>query len=184
MSQDSYNFYDDLPNYSYKIIDYLMDNNELIWKLLYYNSPDAWNQSNLTKAQKGGLVWAGEGDSSDFKVFMDDGSPDVEMDEKTILRIAPYGISPDNRTVGTITIYVEVYSHYKINTLSNYTTRVDVIIQQILQELNGISIDTLGAIGALHFDKLGTSATRMEMAGQLPFRGKWLLMSTKSAKSE
>ena len=181
MSQDAYNSYDDLPNYSYKIIDYLMDNNELIWKLLYYNSPDAWNQANLTKAQKGALIWAGAGDSAGFNVFMDDGQPDAEMGEKTILRIAPYAISPDNRTVGTITIYAETYSHYNVNTLSNYTTRVDVIIQQLLQELNGIEIDTIGSIGALHFDKLGTTATRVESGGQLPFRGKWILMSNKSA---
>ena len=181
MSQDAYGSYTDLPNYSYKIIDYLMDSNELIWKLLYYNSPDAWNQSDITKAQKGGLIWAGEGDSSDFNVFMDDGQPDAEMGEKTILRIAPYGISPDNRTVGTVTMYVEVYSHYKVNTMSNYKTRVDVIIQQLLEELNGIEIDTIGAIGAFHFDKLGTSSNRVELGGQLPFRGKWILMSNKSA---
>ena len=183
MDRYGYNFYTDFPHYSYQCIQHLISENELIWKLLKYDSPDAWSESNLTQAEKAELIWKGEGSSSDFRVFMDEGAPDAQMGEVCILRISPYGIFPDNRTVDTITVLMEAYSHYKINTLSNYTTRVDTITQQLLEVFNGTAIETLGAIGRLHMNKIGTSATRMESSGQIPFRGKWILLGNKSAKS-
>jgi len=42
----------------------------------------------------------------------------------------------------------EVYSHYKINHLSNYTTRIDTIIQQLIYEFNGFNLES----GRLEFD--------------------------------
>lgn len=181
MDRTGYNFYTDFPHYSYRCIQHLISENELIWKLLKYDSPDAWSQSDLTHPEKAELIWNGEGDSSDFRVFLDEGASDVQMGEVCILRISPYGIFPDNRTVDTITILMEVYSHYKINTLSNYQTRVDTIIQQLLEVFNGEVIESMGSIGRLHMNKLGTSSTRMESSGQIPFRGKWLLFANKSA---
>lgn len=183
MSNDrtGYNFYTDFPHYSYKLIEHLMSENELIWKLLKYADSDAWSKGDLTQAEKAELIWAGNGATDDFRVFMDEGQPDVQKGEVCILRISPYGIFPDNRTVDTITILMEVYSHYKINTLSNYTTRVDTIIQQLLEVFNGEVIESMGSIGRLHMNKLGTSSTHMESSGQIPFRGKWLLFGNKSA---
>lgn len=180
--RDAYNLYTQLPNYSYRLIQHLLENNELIWKLLKHPNPDAWMDSvtNLTQAEKGALIWNGRGDASDFNVFMDDGIPDVETQEVTRLNILPYGISPRNRTVGDITLLMEVYSHYKINTLSNYTTRVDTILQQLLETFNGSVVEGLG-IGRIFFDKRGAGATRMELGGQIPFRGKWLLFASKTA---
>lgn len=177
----AYNKYTDFPNYSYKIIKHLMNNNELVWQLLKYTTPDASDLAPLSPSEKQALIWKGEGDTSDFGVFLDDGQPDVTTKEIARLNIMPYGISPDNRSVDTITILMEVYSHYKINTLSNYTTRVDTIIQQLLEVFNGEILENVGAIGRLHFDKAGTSATRVEVSGQLPFKGKWLLFANKSA---
>ena len=176
----AYNKYEPLPRYSYKCIEHLMANNEEIWKLLKYPAPDAWTENDLSQTEKAALIWKGEGDASDYHVFMYEGLPDVETKEVCVLNIAPYGISPDNRTVGTVTLLMEVYSHYKINTLSNYTTRVDTIIQQLLETFNGEVIDGLG-IGRLHFNKMGTGATRMETGGQIPFRGKWFLIGSKTA---
>jgi len=173
-----YNTYPDFPRYSYKCIKYLMENNELIWKLLKYNTADAWDKPDITASEKASLIWNGYGTADEYRVFIDDGSPDSETKEVTILRIYPFGLSPDNRTVGTVTLMMETYSHFSINSLSNYTTRVDKIIQQLLETFNGVVVD---GIGRLYFDKRGTGALRLEMAGQLPFRGKWLLFGNKSA---
>jgi len=173
-----YNIYSDFPLYSYNCITHLMDENELIWRLLKYNSADAWDKSDLTRSQKAALIWNGSGTTDDYRVFIDDGAPDSETKEVSLLRIYPFGLTPDNRTVGTVTIMMEAYSHHSINSLSNYTTRVDTIIQQLLETFNGAVI---GGIGRLHFDKRGTGASRLEQAGQLPFRGKWLLFGNKSA---
>jgi len=178
VATNAYNTYADFPRYPYKCIKYLMDNNELIWKLLKYNTLDAWDKPNLTRNEKAALIWNGSGTTDDYRVFIDDGAPDSETKEVSILRIYPFSLSPDNRTIGTVTIMMETYSHHSINSLSNYTTRTDTIIQQLLETFNGTVID---GIGRMHFDKRGTGASRLEIAGQLPFRGKWLLFGNKSA---
>jgi len=174
---EAYNKYTSMPHYSYKMVQYLVNNNELIWKLLKYPTPDAWSKDDLTYAEKIEMIYKGEGDGSAFHVFLYDGLNDVETKESTILNIYPFGIAPVNRTVGTVTLMLEVYAHYKVNMLSNYTTRVDSIIQQLLETFNGTTIDGLG-IGEIYFDKRGSGATRMENAGQLPFKGEWLLMGS------
>ena len=46
--RDGYATYEGFSDYSYKCISYLMDattGNELIWRLLYYNDANAWNQT-------------------------------------------------------------------------------------------------------------------------------------------
>jgi hypothetical protein len=175
-TQDAYNKFYRLPKFSYNIIEYLLLNNEMIWKLLSDNSPNAWNIANLTKEQKGALIYKGEGDITTFKVFMDVGQDDAFTHETCVIRVSPYAIYPDNRTLGTVAMMLEVYSHYKINHLTNYTTRVDTIIQQFLQTLNGANI---GGIGVLFFDRMGSTDNRMHGGGSIPYKGKWLIMSTK-----
>ena len=64
--QESYNKYSLLPNVSYNIATYLINNTnaELICRLLNYTTPDAWNSTvnpNLTKAQKGAMIYKGGG---------------------------------------------------------------------------------------------------------------------------
>ena len=44
----AYAKYGIIPTLSYNAISYLINNNELIWKLLFYNTPEAWNETNLT----------------------------------------------------------------------------------------------------------------------------------------
>jgi len=172
----AYAQYEDFNTFSYKCIKYLMDNNEVIWKLLKYDTSDAWNRANLTKVEKSALVYNGSDDSTLFRVFMDMGQPDVHTREDTIIRIAPYSIFPENRTVGTLTMIFEVYCHYHINTLSNYTTRVDTIAMEFLKTFNGINI---GGIGKLFFNRMGSQAPKMELSGQIPHKGKFILMSNK-----
>jgi hypothetical protein len=176
INEGSYARYDIFDNISYLCIDYLMDNDELVWKLLKYSTPDAWNKPNLTKEEKAALIYNGGDDTSLFSVFSDQGQPEVLTTEKSEIRISPYSLTPDNRVWGTVTMQFEIYSHYHINTLSNYRMRVDMIAKRFLQVFNGSQI---GGIGRLHFDTLGSYGNRLETGGQLPFRGKWILMSNK-----
>ena len=56
IGQDAYNKFDDLDSFSYNCIQYLMDNSELIWRLLKYKTPSAWDSTicpNLSKQEKG-----------------------------------------------------------------------------------------------------------------------------------
>jgi hypothetical protein len=174
----AYNKYYEIPMLSYNCVSWLMDNNDLVWKLLKYPHPDAWKMPDLSKDEKAALINNGSEDATKFRVFLDVGQPDVFTQEDCVIRISPYSIFPDNRTIGTVTMIFEVFSHYKINHLSNYTTRVDVIMAELLKTFNGI--DGIGGIGKLHFDSLSNKEIRVAQGGQIPFKGKWMLMSTKS----
>ena len=174
----AYNKYNRLPRLAYTCITHLLDENETIFKLLYYNDPDAWSKGNLSTTQKTGMIFQGQENMEDYNIFMDSGQSDAWTKESTILCIYPYDINPANRTIGTITMAFEVYSHYKINHLSNYTTRIDTIIQQLIDEFNGFN---LGEVGRLEFDnRMGGITQRMTAKGMTPYKGKYLLMGTKS----
>jgi hypothetical protein len=173
-----HNKYWQFSQLSYLCISYLMDNDEEIWKRLKYETSDAWEKTDLTHAEKAALVWAGVGEMTDFRVFMDTGQPDVWVEQPCVLRISPYNMFPENRTVGTIDMIFEVYSHFRINTLSNYTTRVDSIIERLLEILNGAQVF---GIGRLSFSLMGNNQVRADATGVPPFKGRWLLMSNKVA---
>lgn len=177
ISDGSYAQYEDFDSFSYKCISYLIDNDEVVWKLLKYMSPDAWNQTNLTRDEKIELIYNGSDDSSKFKVFLDSGSPDAFTREDCLIRISPHSLFPENRTVGTINIMFEVYANFHVNTLSNYKTRTDMITKRFIQVFNGINI---GGIGRLYFDRVGSYSDRSEYVGGVPMRGRWTIMSNKS----
>ena len=175
----AYNKYEGLPLLGYKCIAHLLDVNETIFKLLYYNSPDALDQSNVSAVDKRALIFQGQEKMEDYKIFMDSGQSDAWTTESTVLCIYPFDINPLNRTVGVTTLAFEVYSHYKINHLNNYTTRIDTIIQQLIKEFNGWG--GLGEVGRLEFDnRMGGIAQKMNSKGVTPYKGKYILMGTKS----
>ena len=175
----AYNKYQGLPLLAYTCISHLLDVNETIFKLLYYTDPDAWSKSNLSAAVKASLIFQGQERMEDFHIFMDSGQSDAWTTESTVLCIYPYDINPLNRTIGVTTLAFEVYSHYKINHLSNYTTRIDTIIQQLIYEFNGFN---LGEVGRLEFDnRMGGISQKVTSTGTVPYKGKYILMGTKSA---
>ena len=176
MDREGYSKYNGIDEFSYDCIKHLMENNEMVWKLLKYPTRDAYKEPDLTQEEKGELIYGGQDDSSLYHVFMDGGSPDVETTENRILRIVPFAIYPENKVVGTLTMSFEVYCHYKVNTLSNYKTRVDTITGEILKVFNGALI---GGIGRLYFDRLASQSNRLSISGQLPFKGKQIFMSNK-----
>lgn len=178
VGNDAYASYDVLDNVPYLCISHLLDNDDLIWKLLYYKTPDAWDKPNLTLSTKRSLIYDGSDDSSKFRVFLDSGSPDAIVAEECIIRISPHSLFPETRTLGTINILFEVYSNFHINTLSNYKTRMDMISKRFIQIFNGINI--MG-VGRLNFDRMGSYADRMEYVGQIPIRGRWLIMSNRTS---
>lgn len=173
--------YNDFQNFnmiSYNCIKIMMDNNELIWKLLKHKTPDAWNKENLIQEEKANLIYAGQQDSSKFNVFMDGKQPDVLVEETTLVRIMPQYAVGLNRTIGLVQVSMEVFSHYKINHLSNYTTRIDTITGELLALFNGTNVGTLGLLA---IDKMVDQSSRLFQAGQIPFGGKQIVFATYSA---
>jgi hypothetical protein len=175
--QDSYNKLTQLPLLSYNIVSYLLANNDDAWKLLFYNDPNCWKSDlahpNLTSAQKGALVYDGIKPITECRVFLDTGMDDVWNEEACQLRVAILEFSPTNYVYGYAVVGLETYCHYKINTLSNYQTRIETLLQSVVSTLNGADVSGLGR---LYFDAHVNSRSRMSTIGQPPYKGKLTVM--------
>jgi hypothetical protein len=178
IGETAYNNFRAFSKLSYNCIKLLMNKNELVWKLLKYTEPDAWNKPNLTQEEKAALIYVGQQDSSQYHVLMDGKQPDVLMDEVTLLRIMPYYAAGMDRTIGYIEVSMEIFSHYKINHMTNYQTRVDTITEELLALFNGVDV---GGLGLLVFDKMTDQSSRLFQTGQIPFGGKQIIFSTFSS---
>jgi L-rhamnose mutarotase len=169
--QDQYNKLTELPTASYNILSHLIDNNENVFKLLKYDDPDALNKSDLTKIEKGELIYRGYGNMPDFKIFLNDILDDSFLVSTSVLRIYPIAVVPVNHIVSSISMAFDVYCHAKNDTLNNYTTRIDNIIHEIVKTLNGADIKNFGR---LYFDR--RAGSKIAVLGALPYRGKALIM--------
>ena len=176
MNKEPYAKYSILPDLAYNIIEYLISapEAEIIWKLLKYPDVDAWKKNNLTLDEKRALIYPGGEHSENYNVFLDFVMDDAVDKEATYLRIYPAQVYPQNRTVGICGVNFEVFSHSKIDHLSNYTTRIDTIVAALIEALNGQDI---GTIGALYFDANRSSYTKIELLGFKPYKGKVLTMA-------
>lgn len=178
LTQQQYNKFTDLPNFSYNIIKYLIANNDTIWRLLKYIDPNAYridaDHPNLTAAQKGALVYDGIKEQTEYRVFQEVGQ-DASWDiQACVLRVSTLEIIPTNYIYGYVTIVLECFCHSQISQLSNYQTRVDLIMQQLLETLNGVDMESLGR---LYFDARASSKCRMYPIGAIPWRGKAIIMA-------
>ena len=174
--EDPYAKYYELPKLTYRIIEILMksEDAEELWKSLKYDEPDAWNKPNLTMEEKAALIYPGGEHQEDYHVFMDFTMDDAVYKESTYLRIYPLELIPTNRTVGICSINFEVFTHSKLNHLSNYTTRIDDIIQILLRVLNGAEISNMGC---LFFDASRSRNNEIVSVGMKPYKGKMMTMS-------
>lgn len=163
---------------SNNIIEYLVNNNEIIWKLLRYQEPDALLRQNLTRQEKIDLIYNGweyrNGDLvlDDYNkkaVFRQPYIDDANYNQGTMLRIYLSSLLPQNKVV-TIALYTfEVVCHNKsIPLISNLgelegekeigtENRLELMVQQILETFNGKEI---GSIGKLFFDMEGNYMTK------------------------
>lgn len=178
IGSEAYNDFSRFSKLSYTCIKHMMDNNELIWKLLKYTDPDAWKKPDLTQAEKAELIYKGQQDTSKYHIFMDGKQPDVLVNEIAILRIMPSHAIGFNRTIGLVEMNMQVFSHYKINHLSNYQTRIDTIAEELFGLFNG---STVGILGRMTFNQMIDPSSRLFEAGQIPFGGKELVFSTLTA---
>lgn len=173
--KNAYATYNQMPNLSYKILEYLMTSEkaEIIWKLLKYTDSDAWKKPDLTRAEKAKMIYDGKASQDDYNVFLDYFMDESTNKEKSFLRIYPSTIFPTTRTYGICCINLEVFIHSQINHLSNYTTRLDTIIQKLIEILNGVDVE---GVGVLYFDANVTTYNRVITTGEKPYKGKVLTM--------
>jgi hypothetical protein len=172
-AENAYNKFSLYPLISANCVNYLIANNDSIFKILYYNDSEAWredsNHPNLTHAQKIALIYNGSPDETKYRIFLDFGMDAPWTTKATLIRISPISLSPSNHIVGKITVAFEVYSHFSIDHMSNYVTRIDYVTQQFLEVFNGAEV---GGLGKIFFDARATNACRSVLAGKIPFKGK------------
>lgn len=177
ITQTSYNKFSTFSEITYNCIKYMMDNNDSIWKLLYYPDPDAWNKPNLTSEQKAGLIYNGTPEETNFRIFADLGQDNAWTVQACILRISPTTATPRNHVFGSMSIGFEIYSHYRCNTMSNYKTRIDSIAEDLISVFNGADVS---GIGRIYFDSRASSNCKMVTIGGIPYKGRGLILCTQS----
>lgn len=175
--ETEYNKFEQLPQLSYNIISYVLNNNENLWKLLKYEESDALDKSNLTYDNKIALIYNGDVENlTDYRVFMDSFNDDAFDKTCSLFRVFPINIIPENRLIGNIDIGIQVMCHNKINQLNNYQTRIITMLQEVIQTLNGKDIGV--GLGKIFFDREGnrSNMARLELFNK-HFVGYTLIMS-------
>lgn len=174
-----YNSWEQLTKFSYNCINYLLNNNESIWKLLYYMESDALEKPNLTVEQKRNLIYNGQVDSSSYRIFMNGGNNDAFTKECAILKIYPVISIPNNRVVGTTSICFDCFAHYKINTLNTYSTRILTMVQELIKYLNGTDV---GGLGYLSLDRQVSNYNKIQFVlnDNKAYEGYSLIMSIRT----
>lgn len=145
-----YNTMDGMPNIGYRIIEYLMLNNEDIWKLLKYPSYDALDKPNLTIKEKRELIYDGASDAENFGVFRGAYYDDAFDEQTTQLRVFVQTVNPISDYMSHVEIAIECLCHNKIVHLKDYLNRLEVMVQQVIATLNGVQV---GGIGTLRFSQ-------------------------------
>jgi hypothetical protein len=177
----TYNTFDALAKFPYQIINFLMDHNEDVFRALKYDDADCWRvdiaHPNLTKSQKGALVWNGITPQDESRIFMTTGISSAFTVQSTQLRISVLEAMPINTVIGQVLIGIEVYPHDLCSQLTNYQPRADFITQSIIETLNGKDIGAVG-LGPLWFDNSKNRACRMSVCGSSPYLGKGIVMCT------
>lgn len=171
--KNEYNTFTEFPNTSYNIIKHLVYNEDELWKYLKYPNPDAWKSPILSMQEKIDMIYGGQPDITSYNVFPDLGQDNSWTVETCILRIAPLKLIPEHYTHGMQTIAFEVYAHYKIGTLSNYTNRVDAVTQRLISILNGADIP---GVGRLFFDYKASPQCKSVVIGSIPYKGRATIM--------
>ena len=182
-NQSSYNTYEGLDQLPYNIICKLMERDEDIWKLLKYNTQDALQKPNLTIDEKSKLIFNTTGDSEEYRVFRTKYIDDAQTEEIQMLRIYINTIYPTNISMGVVSFSFECIAHNKIMNLDNYKNRVEVMVQRVIQALNGQDI---GGIGKLNFSRDGSfyDVAAQDVWNNRNFQGITIIMSMNYGKSQ
>lgn len=180
LKKQTYNKFENSTDFGYKIIENLMLNNEIIWKLLKHIDADALAKDDLTLQEKAELIYDGQNPQENFRVFRQIFTEDASTEVMSQLRVQIQSMYPNNKTWGTITFIIQVVSHNKILTLSNYQNRLEVLQQQIIETLNGADISGLGRL-YFNADETRDNNSRLNLFNNRNYLGYSIVMSTKTA---
>ena len=133
-----FNKYTSLPSVPYKIISYLAQNNDNIFKALYYQGSDALSQPNLTLEQKIDMIYVDEGKEVEKNIFLKPLIGEEMIDSATQLRIYKYGISPIDNMTSVINYRFDIITGSKISLIydeDDYPVSIHVEIANIIKRV-------------------------------------------------
>ena len=176
-----FNRYTNLPSVPYKIIEYLAQTNERLFKVLYYQGDDALDQPNLTLEQKINMIYVDKGKEDDKHIFLKPLIGDEMLESFTQLRLYKYGISPNDNMLSTINYRFDIITGSKIGLVYDDgipCSRLDLIETELLNTLNGV--DLFGT-GKFQFNRdLSTSDKQiLTLSNSKNFFGSILIMSVR-----
>jgi hypothetical protein len=177
-----FNKYTSLPSVPYKIISYLAQNNENIFKALYYQGSDALEQPDLTLEQKINMFYVDEGKEVEKNIFLKPLIGEEMIDSATQLRIYKYGISPTDNMTSVINYRFDIITGSKISLIYDEDgipcSRLDFIESELLNALN--CLDLFGT-GKFQFNRdLSTSDKQiLTLSNSKNFFGSILIMSVR-----
>lgn len=177
----AFNKFTTLPSVPYKILSYLAENNERIFKALYYQGADALAQPDLTLEQKLDMIYVDEGKEIDKHLFLKPLIGEEMIDSVTQLRLYKYGISPTDAMTSVITYRFDIITGSKVSLIYDNNipiSRLDFIETELLNTLNGI--DLFGT-GKFQFNRdLSTQDKQiLTLSNSKNFFGSILLMSVR-----
>lgn len=138
-----------IDSISYAVIEHLMLNNETIWKILKYDTPDALSKPNLTLEEKSSLIYSGGDFADKYNVFRQSFTDDAMEYQNSRLHVFIGYVQPVNAVYGMVDVCFEIMAHNKLIPLNNYKNRNEVIAQEIIGTLNDAYVN---GIGNLFFD--------------------------------
>lgn len=145
-----YNSMSALPSIPYNILTYLAQEEQILWKILYYDGYDALSQPDLTMTQKLDMLWK-EGPQEPYNVFFTNIIDDAIPTSKTILKIFNYYIHADSLYVAPTVYAFEILYGPKMS-LVEYNgkpvSRADLMVNRLMTLLNGAYV---GGVGKLTF---------------------------------
>lgn len=145
-----FNSFSTLPYIPYNIIVHLAKNDEVIWKMLKYNSYDAMSKPNLSMKEKIDLIWK-QGKDEDYGIFLKPLVEDAITQSKSIMKCYQYYINPSNLYIGAVTFAFD-FLYGGDMALVEYNgvpvSRGDLFIHRLLTVLNGADV---GGVGKLVF---------------------------------
>lgn len=177
----TFNKFTTLPSVPYKILSYLAENNERIFKALYYQGSDALDQPDLTLEQKLDMIYVDEGKEIDKHLFLKPLIGEEMIDSVTQLRLYKYGISPTDAMTSVITYRFDIITGSKVSLIYDDNipiSRLDFIETELLNALNGL--DLFGT-GKFQFNRdLSTQDKQiLTLSNSKNFFGSILLMSVR-----
>jgi hypothetical protein len=190
-NENNYNRYDAIDTATKVIVDYLFDNNEDFWKLLYYIEPNVLplSQPNLTSSQKASMICVDPyavNNNVDknilFQTVIDEAFstaiPQVRIEIGDIVPIDSY------RAYINIDFQIVVPNKQDIFTApyNSVARRSDAIFRELAKTLNGATITESGFYSKMFMNRASangsgrkTGSYRQQMNNN--YTGRWCIFS-------